>query len=429
MHKDYINKAIKVFDTEYKKLKIIPKLEAENSTYNFAIGGRNGHKSTEMQIALLYHYLHESTQFLLIRRKTNNTVNVNWFTPYFKKLLKKAGLYIDFKKKLIDSDKYTGYFLIGAIDDIETEEPAILGKVCFLSVEQTYRSNENELLDKLHIAVLEECITKDKKEYLLNEPQLLVDTISTQMRSKQCKVFLIGNTNAGQENNPYFHYFEIDNYDFKTNDLLTFKPGENLAQISLYLPPNFEANTELEYQKIKGNTVGTTGEWLPNKRLMQEPLNNLEAEYEFLNVIINYRNKQYYFYNVTGNGYKRKYYYITTEKPTIISANPLNLDEFRSSLPPSQQDFKNNLLRYLYPNKFKINENTGVIEFIPSSINEDIEIININDSYSELEKAKQDYYYNIDKIIQMLTQQYYFCSSKALLYWLQENIKEYLKEG
>ena len=73
----------KIKNDEWEKT--IDKVKA---IYYFIIGGRNGRKSTKIQLKMLKKYFKKKTKFILLRRKVDEIVSKNWFTPYVQNLLK-----------------------------------------------------------------------------------------------------------------------------------------------------------------------------------------------------------------------------------------------------------------------------------------------------------------------------------------------------
>ena len=296
-------------------------IEKEKAIYNFIVGGRNGRKSSNIQLKILNDYFTNSNMFLLIRRKTDETVSEKWFTPYVTKYIKQHyNKLIVFKKSLVKGERYTGYFLL---TDKDGKKPQIIGKVMYLSCEQKYKSNEAEMYQDLKNVVYEEFIAKENKAYLFDEVQSLVNLISTVFRNRQAVIYLIGNTLTGQATNPYFRYFELDDLELKVNDLILieneFKIKILIAYVANVLPSDIP-----EYQQIKNNLVGTTGEWKEDNNLLKQDINNINAEIETINLKLQYRNKIYYIYSILEKDFKRPYIYITEQILKIVRRN--NMD-------------------------------------------------------------------------------------------------------
>lgn len=401
--------ALEIFSNEFNNCKILPKVIKQNTPYSFIVGGRNGHKSTEIQTFLFLEWLKNKSQFLLIRRRTSHSVN-NWFSGHFNAVLSQTDYYIEFVKKIEDTDKYTGYFIIKKRNNEKYNQ--IFGKVCFLSVEDTYRSNEIKNINNLKYCVYEECIAKTNNKYLIDEPQLLSDTISTFARSKNITVFCIGNTNKGQENNPLFHYYGLNEWDYKQGDLIVDYLYNSHNKATLYLPYNLENN--VNYADINGNNVGTSGEWDLPIRYLKTQLNN---NFNNLNFELLFRGKKYFLYYNENEDF----YYITDEEK-YKGDEPNNLNELKIKYGFNILDYDVNIWALLFPKYFDINKN-----FINLNKQNENIIINMNEGLTQSELIKNNTVSKRKKLYDILTENYYYCSNKALLFVIENNVKNYLK--
>lgn len=401
--------ALEIFSTEFANCKILPKVIAQNTPYNFIVGGRNGHKSTEIQTFLFLQWLKIKSQFLLIRRRTSHSVN-NWFSGHFNAILSQTDYYIEFVKKIEDTDKYTGYFIIKKHSDEEYSE--IFGKVCFLSVEDTYRSNEIKNIDNLTYCVYEECIAKTNNKYLENEPQLLSDTISTFARSKNITIFCIGNTNAGQENNPLFHFYGLNEWDYKQGDLIVDYLYNSKNKATLYLPYNLEKS--VNYADVNGNNVGTSGEWQQPRRFLNT---KIDDSYNNINYELIFRNKKYFvYYNESED-----FYYITTEEK-YKGDEPNTIKELLKQYNIDYSKFDINIIARLFPKYFDLNNN-----FINHNKKTENIIIDMNEGLTQQKLIENNTVTKRRKLYNILTENYYYCSNKALLFVIEQNVKDYLK--
>lgn len=398
-------------------------LYKNNAIYNFIIGGRNGRKSTKIQEKILNDYFKRKELFILIRRKTDETITENWFTPYIhKQLFDNHKKIVTFKKSINKGERYTGYFLIS---DINGDNEQIIGKVLYLSMEQKYKSNEAGYFSNFKNVVFEEFIANEFSAYLPNEVQKLVNLISTVFRDRTARVYLIGNTLTGQESNPYFRYFELDDLNLTVNNYYLIA-NEFDIKISLYFVANVLPDSIPDYQKIKGNLVGTTGEWAEDRNYLKQDINKLKnVEIEKINLLLLYRGNYYYIYRIKEENFKREYVYITTQ---ILNTSDINnLEEFKQTLPKQHRNYKNNLLHALYPEFFKYNAVSKQFDFIPKIKKEKIDMLNIDDLNIKKSQSQND---NI-KLLEVLNQQLYntqlFCDNKSLLFWLKTERKEYVK--
>ena len=408
-HKTINNK----WETELKKSKAI---------YNFIIGGRNGRKSSKIQLMLFDKFLQKQSKFLLIRRRTDETVTVNWFTPYVQEYLKKHDYSIEYKKQLKKGEKYTGYF---ELVNEKSGKREIFGKVMFLSVEQKYKSNEDESYKDYTDVVFEEFIAEEDKLYLKNEPQKLVNLISTVFRDRTATVYLIGNTLDGQETNPYFRYFEIDDIDLKVNMLYVIENDEK-TKIAIFYVANVLKNSIPQYQKIAGNLVGTTGEWKESRYVLTEKLDNIHGTIKLLPLKLIYRGTYYYIYQIEETGYERPYIFITTELRSQDGYID-TFDEFLKSIPERHRGYDMKVLNYLYPKYFRYDFIKKQFVFVPESHTEKYLEFNIDNREMTKELSKKDNVKKLELLNQLIYNLQVFSTSKSLIYWLKNERKEYVK--
>lgn len=399
----------------------IKPLDTLRAIYNFIIGGRNGRKSTKIQLKMIDRYFKKKRKFILLRRKTDETVSANWFTPYVQTWLKEEKKKkIEFKKSLIKGERYTGYFIISNLDGSESD---VIGKLMFLSCEQKYKSNEDISYSEYESVVYEEFIANTDKDYLPNEPQRLVNIISTIFRDRQATIYLIGNTLDGQETNPYFRFFELDDMELAVNNYYLLE-NEYKIKISLFYVANVVSSIP-EYQKIKGNLVGTTGEWKEDRHTLQQDLNDIKGTIDTLPLILIYRNTEYYIYQIHEDGFKRDYIYIT---PQLYLKNGItSLEEFRKTLCERHQNYAVKLLANIYPERFRYSFTTHKFEFIPDKPRIKFEKFIISDSELKKENSKNDNVRKLELLNQYLYNIQVFTTSKSLIYWLQNERKEYIK--
>lgn len=396
-------------------------IDKVNAIYYFIIGGRHGRKSTKIQIKMLKKYFKKKTKFILLRRKVDEIVSKNWFTPYVQNLLKeKYKKKIKYKKSIEKGERYTGYFIIS---DLDGKNADILCKLMFLSVEQKYKSNEDINYSEYDAVVFEEFIANNNKDYLDKEPQRLVNIISSIFRDREATIYLIGNTLDGQETNPYFRFFELDDIELQVNDYYILE-NEYKIKIALFYVANVLKEIPA-YQKIKNNMVGTTGEWKENKNILKEDLNKLNASIETLPLILIYRNTEYYIYKILENGFEREYIYIT---PQLYIKNGItSLDDFRKTLCERHKNYAVKLLAAVYPERFEYSYKTHNFEFIPDTAKIKFEKFIISDSELKKESVKNDNVRKLELLNQYLYNIQVFTTSKSLIYWLQNERKKYIK--
>ena len=409
------------------KTKITPEtwlkeVEKIKAIYNFIIGGRNGRKSTKIQSKILKDYFKNGDLFLLIRRKTDETVTEKWFTPYImKELEKKHKKTIIFKKSLTKGERYTGYFLL---TDLDGHNPEIIGKLMYLSCEQKYKSNEADIYSCFKNVVYEEFIAVHDKAYLINEVQALVNLISTVFRDRKATIYLIGNTLDGQATNPYFRYFEIDDIELQVNDLIICENEYNIKIVICYVA-NVLNNNIPEYQKIKNNLVGTTGEWKQDNNLLEQDINALDAEITTITLQLQYRNRIYYIYSILEKEFKRPYIYIT--KQCLLDNGINTFNDFLTTIPKEHRHYKTTLLHALYPKFFKYSYSEHKFIFVPENKPSIKNLLIIEELDNIKSTSKNDKLRQLEQLQQTIYNQQVFCDNKSLLFWIRNERKEYIK--
>ena len=260
--------------------------------------------------------------------------------------------------------------------------------------------------------------------YLFNEVQALVNLISTVFRDRTAIVYLIGNTLDGQATNPYFRYFELDDLELKVNDLIICENEYNIKILIAYVENVLPDNIP-EYQKIKNNLVGTTGEWKQDNNLLNQDINSLNAEIETINLQLQYRNKIYYIYFILEKEFKRPYIYITTQ---CLKENGINtFSDFLTIIPKNHRDYSVTLLHALYPKFFEYSYTEHKYIFKPEKqkINNNVLVIEELDNIKNL--SKNDKIKQLEKLQQTIYNQQVFCDNKSLLFWIRNERKTYIK--
>ena len=171
--------------------------------------------------------------------------------------------------------------------------------------------------------------------------------------------------------------------------------------------------------------VGTTGEWKENRHVIEQDLNTLKGDIETLPLILVYRQKDYYIYKIKEEGFQREYLYIT---PQLYAENGItSLEEFRKTLPEQHKKYTVKLLAAVYPKRFAYDFSLHAFVFLPDKPKIKFERFIISDSELKKENSKND---NVRKL-EMLNQYTYniqvFTTSKSLIFWLQNERKEYIK--
>lgn len=388
------------------------KIKPLRATYNFIVGGRGTHKTTDFNIFAVDDFIENGNQFILLRRKTSSLVNENWFTPFAKKYIEEQyNKRVVYSTRLLDNDnkknvKYFGYFYL---QDLETEKLDLIGGNCFLSCEQNYKSNENDLLVNADKLVFEEFIANTQFAYLENEIDKLLSLISTFFRNRNCTVYLIGNTLKGQENNPYFSYFSIDDIELKKNKAYAFRPAPNLAKLGIFYTDNVKNDNIPEHQKIKGNAVGLNEGWKTTDGIV-ENFDNFESV-EFSNFVLKFRGRLYYVYfcQITNNS--DTFVYIS-KKRKVMKYYPLR-EFIEKNVNPKHYNYSKDALYFLYP-QLKSLKFSDVKEIsLDNSKLIDFELDNT------IDKVKNNYFSNLSAFQEAIYNYPLTADDKAILFFIK----------
>ena len=151
----------------------------------------------------------------------------------------------------------------------------------------------------------------------------------------------------------------------------------------------------------------------------------MNATIETLPLILIYRNTEYYIYKILENGFEREYIYIT---PQLYVKNGItSLDDFRKTLCERHKNYAVKLLAAVYPERFTYSYKTHNFEFIPDTAKIKFEKFIISDSELKKESVKNDNVRKLELLNQYLYNIQVFTTSKSLIYWLQNERKEYIK--
>lgn len=387
------------------------KIKPLNCTYNFVVGGRGTHKTTDFCIYAVDDFEENGAQFILLRRKTSSLVNEDWFTPYAKEYIKNTyNKRIVYSNKLLTETKkhvkYLGYFYL---QDLETEELELIGANAFLSCEQNYKSNENDLLINANKLVYEEFIANTQFGYLDNEIDKLLSLISTFFRVRDCTVYLIGNTLKGQENNPYFSYFAIDDIELKKNKAYVFRPAPNLAKLGIFYTDNVENNNVPEHQKVKGNAVGLNEGWKTTDGVV-ESFDNFESV-EFSDFVLKFRGRLYYVYFCQLTKNTDTFVYISKKRKTA-RYYPLR-DFIEKKVNPKHYNYSKEALFFLYP------ELKSLKLFDIKKINLDNSRLIDFELDNTIDKVKNNYFSNLSAFQEAIYNYPLTADDKAILFFIK----------
>ena len=399
----------------------LPIIEKMNASYNLIIGGRNGRKSTKIQLKLLDDFEQKGDMFLLIRRKTDEIVNEKWFTPYIMERLKKKNKVITFTKALHKGERYTGYFILSEPDGTDAR---VIGKVMYLAVEQKYKSNEDDIYSHFTNVVFEEFIANTNKDYLINEVQKLINIISTVFREKEATIYLIGNTIEEQIFNPYFRFFELDDLTLNINDVILTENEYKTRILVCYVENTINREKMPQHLLIAHNEMVISGEWKDDGHITDINIKRVNGEIEYLNIKIGYRNRLYYVYSITEKNFSSSYIYITTE--ALKSDMIADFNAFLNSIPERHRKYKPHVLHAIYPEYFEYDFIKHQYVFSNKAETDNSIYILIDGSAEERERAKEAYYQNMKYLNDVLYNKQVFCNNKSLYYWLREERKKYI---
>lgn len=228
--------------------------------YSVIVGGRSNGKSHRIAQHMLDTYLETGKQFVRVVRylfDISDDFVGNWFDlKIISDLKEKTGKTITF----LSPD----YYIHNIGESPKTGE--IIGTCCALSAEQKYKSNQYDLVANI---VIEEFCLLDERNYLEREGEKFLSLLSTLSRSRNPRVWLIGNTIS--KYNPYFSLLNIN------IDKLKLKPGmfvkveqpdlgfpSGPARVYIeYVEMSYEDSEEIpRVLRIGKNDTATTGDYI-----------------------------------------------------------------------------------------------------------------------------------------------------------------------
>lgn len=198
----------------------------------FLIGGRNIGKSYDVKKTVVEDCFKRGVQFVYLRR-WNKDIKQNGVESYF----------FDCPVKDITKGKFDGImayqgYLYFYIMDSETNKPIrsiVVGRYCALNESARYKS---QVFENTEYIIYEEMIPDDNM-YLDNETTRLQNFVSTVLRSKSGRIFLIGNTLSRVC--PYVKDYSLSNF-------LRMKQGD--IDIYNYHTPEGDVKLCVEYCAI-----------------------------------------------------------------------------------------------------------------------------------------------------------------------------------
>jgi len=195
----------------YKDLdKIIDKYEPQ---YIMLISGRNDGKSYAVKERALRRYLSDKEQFTYLRRfeiDHKRSDPALYWADFFKKDSNKVAELTDGLWDRISAEGKQ-YFYLARKEGKNIVKGDAIGYIHALSVQSSYKSLQ--FPDVTNI-IFEEMVSD---RFLYNEPRILMNYVSTVLRSDIGRVWMIGNTIT--RINPYFREFQLTGFS-------KMKPGQ-----------------------------------------------------------------------------------------------------------------------------------------------------------------------------------------------------------
>lgn len=312
--------------------------------YSVIVGGRSNGKSHRIAQHMLDCFLESGAQFVRVVRylfDISDDFVGNWFDlKILNKLKEEHGKTITF----LSPDYY-----IHNIDE-SPKNGEIIGTCCALSAEQKYKSNQYDLVKNI---VIEEFCLLDERNYLEREGEKFLSLLSTITRSRDLRVWLIGNTIS--KYNPYFSLLNIniDKLKLKPGMFvevkqpdLGFKSGAARVYIE-YVEMSYEDSEEIpRVLRVGKNDTATTGDYMRAEDII--PFDEIgDAIPKNILFTIRYENQ---YYNVRANdaGFPVYVYRIQSKdktKKTIVLKWPDYKQTFNHKVDELTTEFRLKWLR------------------------------------------------------------------------------------
>lgn len=263
----------------------LDKILETDANYYMLLGERSNGKSFAVKEYLLKEAYENDVQFGYVRRWKEDIPSYA-VEDYFKDLVMDSDGVEHIKRitngEYSDISVYSGGIYFANVgEDLKLVRGKRIGSTFALTLESRYKSRS---YPKMNNIVVEEFITD--KGYIPNEVSTLMGLVSTIIRRRRGKVFLIGNTIT--RSCPYFSEWQLTNtlkmkqgdidiYNFATNQV-----DENgvpvIVRIAVEYCTNENANSQMFFGK--SSKMITSGEWETKEFLhLEERLEKYKCHY------------------------------------------------------------------------------------------------------------------------------------------------------
>lgn len=287
---------------------------SEGADYIFLAGARNNGKSYAVKSRVLqdaYNSIEDGEckkQLAYIRRFTLDCTDSKC-TPYF----------ADMPVQEITNNEYTHIIVyrkdvyFGNLENGKIVKKVKIGTCFALAAAEHYKSL---MFPHIYNIIYEEIVSKNNN-YLWHESDALLDLISTIIRSRLARVYMIGNLISSLC--PYYHEWNlnVDNLDYGESNIIKFNEEGNEPTIMVvYKTYPLDYNDKMFFGRIKKNIV--KGEYITDIfPCLNKSIKHFNIIYK---MILEYDTHKYTMYFIYNPDYKTHMWYIE-KKTTAIKAS------------------------------------------------------------------------------------------------------------
>lgn len=265
-----------------------------DATFYIIIGQRANGKSTSVGKFLIDECIQNNTSFAYFTRLQNISIikDTEEGNGYFSGFLEQYALHTYNRKIHVkDNSIYIG--------------ENMLCKQFAISLSGKYKSKQ--YAENYKYILFEEFVSEDGI-YIRNEWQRFNSIISTIVRNRDAKVFLIGNTVS--RFNPYFENFGIDvtNLNIKAGEYRIINTNTGAKVVIEYCDNVYENDKEIaNILKVNNNAIATSTEWLQSNMVLNtDIIEKLQKQYKIAPIciiVLQDDNKAhfYYMYSLSNN--------------------------------------------------------------------------------------------------------------------------------
>ena len=290
---------------------------SEGADYIFLAGARNNGKSYAVKSRVLqdaYNSIKDGVckkQIAYIRRFTLDCTDSKC-EPYF----------ADMPIQEITNNEYTHIFIyrkeiyFGTFNNGKKQKLVKIGNCFALAAAEHYKSL---MYPEIFNIIYEEVVSKNNN-YLYHESDQLLDLISTILRSRLGRVYLIGNLISSLC--PYYHEWNlnIDSLDFGESNVIKFnEEGKEPTIMVVYKTYPLDYNDKMFFGRIKKNIV--QGEYITD---IYPRLDKSVRHYNIIyKMILEYDTHKYTMYFIYNSDYKTHMWYIEKKTTNIKNTDRL----------------------------------------------------------------------------------------------------------